>query len=373
MATMAGRLFVFAGGGTGGHLAPGLAVAAELRRREPDCRIRFVGSGRPIEQQMLGDTDYEIVACDVQPLAQLRRRPFRMLRAHWNAYQAERRCMQTDRPAAVIGLGGYASLPSMLAAKKERIPGLLLEQNAIAGRATRLLARWFPVCTTFAESVSSLPRAAIVHVTGNPLRPELIDLARTAHAADEPSSPDAAPQQGGAKRTLLVLGGSQGSREVNSAVLAAAEELAATLLSGWRVIHQTGPDDVAIVRSTYDRLGIEHVVEAFFGDLSSFYRDAGLCVSRAGATTLSELAAAGVPAILIPYPQAADDHQRFNANVFKDVGAAIVTDPDSAAADVTDSLRFMLADSAKRDAMRIAMSGQARIDAAVNVVDLLTG
>lgn len=362
MTTMAGRLFVFAGGGTGGHLAPGLAVAAELRRREPDCRIRFVGSGRPIEQQMLADTGYEIVAHNVQPLIQLRRRPIRMLRSHWKAYQTERASIRSDRPTAVIGLGGYASFPTAMAAKKEGVPVLLLEQNAIAGRATRLLARWFPVCVTFEESRSSLPRAATAHVTGNPLRPELS------------LSPSSDRNSDDSKRTLLVLGGSQGSRQINDAVLAAASRLAGSTMSGWRVIHQTGPDDAARVQDEYERLQIEHRVAGFFPKMAELYATADLCVARAGATSLTELAIAGVPSLLIPYPFAADNHQAANAAVFESAGAAIVIDPREdweELASFPDMLSLLLTDAAKRDAMTLAMTSLARPEAASAVADLL--
>ena len=359
---MSGRLFVFAGGGTGGHLAPGLAVAAELRRREPDCRIRFVGSGRPIEQQMLGSTGYEVVAHDVQPLSLLRRRPIRMLRSHWRAYQSERTGMRRDRPAAVIGLGGYASFPTAMAAKKEGVPVLLLEQNAIAGRATRLLARWFPVCVTFEASRRSFGRSAKVHVTGNPLRPEFAGLMPVDR--DQASSPP----------TLLVLGGSQGSQQVNDAVLGAAETLATGAMSGWRVIHQTGPDDAARVQDTYERLEIEHRVAGFFPKMAELYAAADLCVARAGATSLTELAASGVPSILIPYPFAADNHQAANAMAFEAAGAAVVFDPRDHFGEtfqIRHDMELLLSDAAKRSEMRKSMASISRPNAASDVVQVL--
>lgn len=360
---MTGRLFVFAGGGTGGHLAPGLAVAAELRRREPDCRIRFVGSGRPIEQQMLGDSGYEIDSHDVQPLSQLKRRPLRMMRSHWKAYRAERAAMRQDTPAAVVGLGGYASVPVVLAARREKAPVLLLEQNAIAGRATRLLARWIPVCVTFEESSRTLPRGAVVHVTGNPLRAEIAN-----HDQDRPGVVE--------KKTLLVLGGSQGSSQVNSAVVHAVSELKSGVLSGWRIVHQTGPEDSAEVATAYSDMPIDHTVEPFFPDLSRHYSEAGLCVSRAGATTLTELAAAGLPAILIPYPFAADDHQAANAQAFEDAGAAVVLDARDHWGDlsmlgavITEVLKI----DGQQEKLRQAMLSLAKPDAAGRVVDLLLG
>lgn len=354
-------LFVFAGGGTGGHLAPGIAVAERLRLENPECRIRFVGSGRPVEQQMLEPTGFESQAFETLPLTALRRRPYQFLRSHRKAYRAARDSIATDRPAAVIGLGGFASVPFAYAAHKYNVPGLLLEQNTVPGRANRWLARWHPVCLTFQESASHLPRKAVYHLTGNPLR---TDVCRVAAAnRDVPLD----------KKTLLVLGGSLGSQQINQSILAAAKSHAAEF-AGWNIVHQTGPDGAEEARSIYSENGIAHVVEPFFADLPTRLANATLAVARAGATTLAELAAVGIPAILVPYPAAADDHQTLNAQLFVKAGAAaVVASPDRSftSVDLSPVLKPMLSGQMNLTGMSDAMKSLARPDASENVVSIL--
>jgi UDP-N-acetylglucosamine--N-acetylmuramyl-(pentapeptide) pyrophosphoryl-undecaprenol N-acetylglucosamine transferase len=265
----------------------------------------------------------------------------------------------------VIGLGGFASVPYVLAARRERIPVLLLEQNAVTGRANRWLSRGCPICLTFAESAARLPGSAQWEVTGNPLRRSLIDRARIRRAE---------PESRQKPRTLLVLGGSQGSRQVNESVLNAVSQLF-TELAGWRVVHQTGPDGEALARTTYSRLGIEHLVQPLFAEPAALYESATLAIGRAGATTLTELAAFGVPAVLIPYPNAADNHQVLNARPFVAAGAALSVECPStgmAAVDLVDVLRPLLEDPARLRAMSAAMAGLANLDATSRVVDRLT-
>ena len=354
-------LYVFAGGGTGGHLAPGIAVAEQLRREQPDCRIRFVGSGRSVERQMLGPTDLEYSVCETFPLNVLKGRPLRFVRSHWQAYQSACRSIDADRPTAVIGLGGFASVPLALAAKRCRVPCLLLEQNSVPGRANRWLSRWHPICLTFEESARYLPGRATSHLTGNPLRDEIRQLAVSNQLL--PLTPP----------TLLVLGGSLGSRQVNDSVLRAVEQLGSEL-TGWRIVHQTGPEGADAARECYARLGIVHEVAPFFSDLPTRLATATLAVARAGASTLTELAAVGIPAILIPYPTAADDHQTRNAQFFADSNAAvIVASPDRSFApiELASVLKPFLTDSSRLLEKSRAMKALGRPAAAADVVATL--
>jgi len=355
---LSGPLLLFAGGGTGGHLTPGIAVAQELLRSRPDCRIRFVGSDRPIEQTLLEPAGFDRTSHAALPLTALRR-PLRFLRSHWTARRDLRRLMRRDRPAAVIGLGGFASVPVLLAAASERVPILLLEQNAIPGRATRWFARRSPVCLTFEGSARHLPRGAVSHVTGNPLRRELLEAAAAARSrAGRPEHP-----------VLLVLGGSQGSRQVNESVISAVEQLASRFTS-WRIVHQTGPHDVESTRQRYHAAGVNSIVEPFFTDPAPWYAASTLAISRAGATTLTELAAFGLPGILIPYPFAADNHQQFNAGIFVQPGAALSVSAKGRSADPVDLcpvLERLLDEPRRVDDMASAMRGLARLDAAAAV------
>jgi UDP-N-acetylglucosamine--N-acetylmuramyl-(pentapeptide) pyrophosphoryl-undecaprenol N-acetylglucosamine transferase len=354
-------LYVFAGGGTGGHLAPGIAVAEQLRRDQPDCRIQFVGSGRPVERQMLEPTGFEFSACETLPLTALRRRPDRFLWSHWKAFREACSSIRIDPPAAVIGLGGFASVPFTVAARRCGVPCILLEQNTVPGKANRWLSRWHPICLTFDESASNLPRKAVSHLTGNPLRADVCRIAAAGHELPFEN------------KTLLVLGGSLGSRQINDSLLNAVEQCA-TELADWKIIHQTGPDGADDARCLYSRLEIAHEVAPFFADLPTRLADATLTVARAGATTLAELAAVGIPAVLVPYPIAADDHQTRNAQLFVDTGAAaMVTSAGQSFApvDLVPTLKPLLTNQPQLLSMSQAMKTLARPDAAADVVAIL--
>ena len=354
-------LYIFAGGGTGGHLAPGIAVAEQLRRKQPDCRIRFVGSGRPVEHQMLEPTGFVYSVCETLPLNALKRRPFGFLRSHWQAFRSACREIGQDRPAAIIGLGGFASVPFALAGKRRAVPCLLLEQNSVPGKANRWLSRWYPICLTFEESAHYLPRRAVSYLTGNPLREEIRQLA----ISDHPLSFN--------PPTLLVLGGSLGSRQVNDSILNAVEGLASEL-TGWRIVHQTGPEGAESARNLYSKLGIAHEVAPFFSDLPARLATTTLAVARAGASTLTELAAVGIPAILIPYPTAADDHQTKNAQLFADANAAVIAgspDRSFAPVELASELKPLLADTGRLLAMSRAMKTLGKPTAAADVAATL--
>lgn len=358
-----GRTYIFAGGGTGGHLFPGVAVALELKRREPNVRLLFVGSEREIEQTILARHELEHRSLPVESLRVLARHPWRFATRNWSAWRAARQLMREERPSAVVGLGGYASAPLVWQASRARCPVVLLEQNVIPGRTTRWLSRSASlVCTSFAETRARLPREAKVEVTGNPVRREIAEF------ISHPATVSTAP------RELLVLGGSQGADSLNEAVIAAMR-LVGEVRSGWRVVHQTGARQVEAMRRAYAELSLDAVVEPFFDDMLARYRAASVVVSRAGATTLAELACCGLPMILLPYPHAADDHQRANALVFAEQGAAIVVerrvDAGATAAALADSLKSLLADEPRRSAMGTAARACARSDAASVVVDRL--
>lgn len=356
--------FLFAGGGTGGHLFPGMAVADELRRARHDAAILFAGSNRDVESGILARGGFEHVALSSPPSTLLRRRPLRFLLEYRRACRAADELIRQRQPAAVIGLGGFASVPLVTAAKRRRVPIVLLEQNAVAGRATSRLAKSATlVCHSFASAVPAGRRGANCVVTGNPVRREIAVLVPTGSM----------PLRIG-KPALLVLGGSQGSNAVNAAMIATARELKDALRS-WRIVHQCGPRDRNSVVDEYRRLALDAEVAAFFDDLPARYADADLVVSRAGATTLAELACAGLPAVLLPYPNAIRDHQRRNAEQFAHTGAAMIVEqqPDASATarDLSASLKPLLNDADRRRQMSAAMRTFARPDAAARVAGLV--
>ena len=247
--------YLFAGGGTGGHLTPGLAVAAEILERDSAGRIVFVGSDRPLEKKLIARAGYEHFSLPVESSRTLRRNPLRFAWRNWLAFRMAKELLGREQPVAVIGLGGFASVPTMLAAARQGIPAVILEQNAIPGRATRFLCRRVlsrangAVCAAFDGTEKQLRSRARVVVTGNPVRSAIARLGNCETTGDNSSQP-----------TLLILGGSQGAESLNHAV---AEMLSRQLpsLAGWRIVHQTGTGQHAEISQKYAAAGFNHVVE----------------------------------------------------------------------------------------------------------------
>lgn len=291
------RLIV-AGGGTGGHLFPGIAVATAMRQRVADTTVLFIGTSRLLEQQALAGLGFSLAALDcggVKGLG-LKTRLRSLLRMPGAVLEA-RNMLRQFQPDLVLGVGGYVTGPVLLAAKSLGVPIAIHEQNSVPGMANRLAGKLAD--RVFISLPCSPPFAAAKTLqTGNPVREAILAVAK--ETKTRPTIP-----------TLLVLGGSQGAHRVNLLMLAAMERLAQQQLPV-HLIHQTGVADEALVRDGYARLGIEAEVSSFIADMAAVYRRADLVVSRAGATTLAELAAMGLPALLIPYPHAADDHQTTN-------------------------------------------------------------
>ena len=303
----------FAGGGTGGHLFPALAVADELRRRHPDAEIRFIGARRGLERRLVPQAGYPLVAL---PLSGIKGRGggARLVAAAAAAW-AVLRClarMLLRRPDLVVGVGGYASGPAVLAATLLGTRTMIMEQNHFPGATNRWLApRVDLACLPSEEARRRLGGRGLV--TGNPVRPEFA-------AIGEPP--------GGERVSLLVFGGSRGARSINRAVAAALPRLSATRRPPF-IVHQTGSEDEASMREAYGGYPEElHEIRAFIENMPARLAAADLVVCRAGASTLAEITVAGRPAILVPYPHAADDHQRHNAETLQASGAAVVVRDD---------------------------------------------
>jgi len=349
---------VIAGGGTGGHLYPGIAVARELARRDPDARITFAGTARGIESRLVPREGFELdllhsaglkgtsAAALVKGVLML---PLSALDA-W-------RILSRRSPDLVIGVGGYSSGPVVLFAALRGIPTLLLEQNAVPGLTNRLLARFVSAAAvTFESTVSYFGRRGIV--TGNPVRPEFLS---------EYLSP--APRAAGPPR-IVIFGGSQGSHAINVAMVEAAPQLAAHP-GGVAITHQTGERDLELVRDGYRRAGLEARVEPFLFAMDREVAAADLVVCRAGATTLAELAAAARPSVLIPLPTAADDHQRHNAEVLVVAGAAELIEQQRLTGSLlAERVMALLGDPERLAAMSAAARTLARPNAALEIADM---
>jgi UDP-N-acetylglucosamine--N-acetylmuramyl-(pentapeptide) pyrophosphoryl-undecaprenol N-acetylglucosamine transferase len=350
---------IVAGGGTGGHLYPGIAVAREILARQPGATVSFAGTARGIESRIVPREGFALdlvrsaglkgksIAARVRGAVLL---PLGLADA-W-------RILGARRPHVVIGVGGYSSGPVVLAAALRRVPTMILEQNAVPGLTNRLLAR---VCSaaavTFEEAAAYFGSKAVV--SGNPVRPEFLT---DGEAADRRRADD-----GGAR--ILVFGGSQGAHAINVAMVAAAPRLAAAA-PPIRVTHQTGERDLAMVRAGYRDAGLEAVVEPFLYDMGRRIADADLIVCRAGATTIAEIAAAGKAAILVPLPTATDDHQRRNAEALVKAGAAeMLAERDATGSVLSDRILALAADRRARARLGSAARGFARPDAARVIVD----
>ena len=342
---------LIAGGGTGGHLFPGLALADALAAR--GASVTFVGTAAGIEARAVPAAGYP-----------LRLLPGRQLRGGGAARVVAGLASTAGgtlralvllgelRPRLVVGVGGYASVAVVIAAALRRVPTVLLEQNVVPGAATRVLARLARrICVGFAESIAFLPHARAVH-TGNPVRADLI----------RPRPPRARPG-------LLVFGGSAGAHRLNQAMLDALGRLGPTLAT-LDLTHQTGAADLETVRAGYAARGLAARVEPFIADMGAAYAAADLVVARAGATTCAELTAVGLPAILVPYPYAADDHQRRNAEVLVRAGAAeMILDAALDGERLATALRALLADAGRRATMAVRARALGRPDAAERVAE----
>jgi len=350
---------VFSGGGTGGHLFPGLAVAEQFAAMIPNARITFVGSGKPFEQRHVARAGFEYLTLPSRPLPSAAREAVAFVVENLAGYLAAGRFLRDERAAAVVGLGGYASAPMAKAAIQHRVPLVLLEQNAVPGRATRWLARNATlVCAAFEETCQPLHCRCPLRVTGNPVR-------KGFHRGKS---------QGIQRRQIVILGGSGGAHSLNESVPLALYKVRERL-RGWRVVHQSGEADVAATQTLYRKLALEAIVTPFLADMPGVLAATDLVVCRAGGTTLAELAVAGVPGVFLPYPHAADDHQLANANVFATAGAGVTIDqrvaPDQCDDRMAAALEPLLSDPALRGRMSSAMSNLARPTAAVDVADLI--
>ena len=345
---------VVAGGGTGGHLFPGVAVARELMARVPAATVTFVGTAAGIEARVIPregltlDTIRSAGLKGKSPAALLRGLLLLPLSA-LDAWQV----ISRRRPSVVIGVGGYSSGPVVALAALRGVPTLLMEQNATPGLTNRLLARVVrAAAVTYEESLATFGRKAFV--SGNPVRPEFF----------APDVRDAAP----GRTRVLVFGGSQGAHAINVAMAEAASALA--VAPGVEVTHQTGERDLSMVREAYAAAGLAARVEPFLYEMDREMRAADVIVCRAGATTLAELTAAGRAAILIPLPTATDDHQRKNADALVRQGAARVIDQrELTGARLAEDVLAVARDAGARERMAAAARGLARPDAARVIVD----
>ena len=355
---------VIAAGGTGGHIYPGLAVADAFRRAEPDAEIAFMGTSRGLEQRLIPPRGFPLHVVDMFPFTGWRRgvMPAALVRA---ASQA-RHILRSVRADVVIGMGGYPSIPAILAARWLRTPAIIHESGAVAGRANRISARFTPnVALAFESARGSFNANVRGRVVGMPLSAEMTSFDRDA------LRPEAREVFGvdDDKFLLVVNGGSQGSVRLN--------DLAVGLAVRWkgrddvRIVVKAGAANADHVQDALQREGVGRVASAvgYFDRIEDSYAAADLAITRAGAGTVAELAITGLPAIVVPYPFATEDHQAVNAGVLTDRGAAIAIRDDQAdAARVGPLVEELVDDRAKLATMASAARNAAHPNAADDIV-----
>ncbi len=351
------------GGGTGGHVFPGIALAEEFSTRHHENEVLFVGTERGIEREAVPRAGYPIEFIEVVGLKRkgvlgLARGLLRLPRALFQALGIVRRY----RPGIVIAVGGYASGPVALAAWLLRVPVVVQEQNALPGLTTRVVSRFARrIFVAFEAARSHLPARKVL-LTGNPIRQALMEnfLRPT-----PPRPADAAPG-------LLVFGGSQGARALNEALVGAVGQLRARF-PNLKVVHQTGEREHDTVVAAYREAGLLETVDVrpFIHEMSEAYADCDVVVCRAGATTLAEITVCKKASILVPFPFAADDHQTVNAKALADAGAAVLLPqgeltPERLAGEVAG----LLGDAGRRKAMERAAGLMGHPEAAREIADV---
>ena len=351
------RTILIAAGGTGGHLFPGIAVADELKARDPETRVVFVGTPRGLESRLVPKAGYELEMLPILPLNGVGfvRMVKGVLALPWAMVKAVQ-LVRRRRPEAVLGVGGYAGGPIVLVAALLRIPTVVLEPNAKPGFTNRVLKPFVRHAACSYEETRRLFGSKGV-VTGNPVRGGFAKLAPKWHVPP---------------LTLLTFGGSQGARIINRTLVAAIPRLPGP--EQLKLVHQTGPASRDEVAEGYNAAGRKAEVLAFLDDMETRFAQADLVLCRSGATTAAELTAAGKASVLVPFARAADDHQRGNARALEAAGAARMIEekdltPERLAAVVTE----LLSDPTKLTTMEEAARKLARPDAAARVADLLEG
>jgi UDP-N-acetylglucosamine--N-acetylmuramyl-(pentapeptide) pyrophosphoryl-undecaprenol N-acetylglucosamine transferase len=344
---------ILAGGGTGGHVIPALAIANELKKSY-GAEVLFIGTARGIENRLVPAAGYELRLVQVGALKNVSlmtraKTAFDLPRAVWDAS----RMLNEFAPDVVIGVGGYASGPAMLAAVVKHIPTLAFEPNVVPGFANRVVARFVSGAAVHFEETAKYFRHA--EVTGVPVRQAFFEI----------------PAERGGTPTLLVFGGSQGAHAINEAMIRCLPELRRQA-PGIHIIHQTGERDYNDALAAYASLGDSAEVFKFIEDMPAAFARADLVVCRSGASTVAEITAAGKPAIFVPFPAAADDHQNVNARALERAGAAVVVEESNLGAPyLVETIGALIGDAPRLRSMANAARSLAHPKAVEEIAEMV--
>jgi UDP-N-acetylglucosamine--N-acetylmuramyl-(pentapeptide) pyrophosphoryl-undecaprenol N-acetylglucosamine transferase len=344
---------IIAGGGTGGHVIPALAIAQQLKKQF-NADVLFIGTARGIETRLVPAAGFPLELIQVGALKNVSlvtrlKTMFDLPRA----IAASSRMITAFDPEVVIGVGGYASGPAMVAAWRRRLPTLAFEPNVVPGFANRMIARWVSAAAVhFEETCQYFPHC---RVTGVPVRPAFFSI----------------PPKTGGVPTLLVFGGSQGARAINQAMIESLAGLRAKI-PGIHIIHQTGQRDYDRVFAAYQASGISGEVHKFIDDMPETFGRADLLVCRSGASTVGEITAAGCPAIFVPFPAAADDHQNVNARVLERANAAVVVEESNLGPSyLVETIVALMSDGPRLRSMSAAAKSLAHPQAVEEIAEMV--
>lgn len=354
---------VIAGGGTGGHVFPGIAVAEEFKQRHEKAEVLFIGTEHGIESRIIPKEGYPIRFIPAEGF--VGKSPIKKIKSLFRMCSAvlySKHLLKAIRPDIVIGTGGYASFGPVAMACLLGIPTLILEQNLLPGMANRVLGRFVDaVAVTYHESITFFPMSK-THLTGNPIRHRMLSTANRKSAYELFSLKED-------MFTVFVSGGSSGSKSINNAVVNCLNYLL-DLKEDVQFLHQTGEADYESVRKAYRKTGIRGMVAPFIYQMAEAYSVADLVISRAGATTLAEITALGKPAILIPYPYARG-HQEFNARKLAEAGAArLILEQELSGALLAGNIKEIYMSGDLRAEMKRQGIAMGRMDASERVVDI---
>jgi UDP-N-acetylglucosamine--N-acetylmuramyl-(pentapeptide) pyrophosphoryl-undecaprenol N-acetylglucosamine transferase len=315
---------LLAGGGTGGHLYPGIAVAEALRSVWPDARPLFLCTEKEIDRVILQPTGFEFIPQPIVPWKRSISGTLRFSRSWFATQDLVKKLLKERKPLAALGLGGYAAGAAVRAAASNKVPSAILNPDVVPGKANQLLMKYVRAsCCQFEATLEHVDakEKEKLRITGCPIRSEIRNLPARAQSA-------ARLGLDATLNTLVVTGASLGAQTVNEAVLTM---LQGVTLRGWQILHLSGRDHATAVRSGYRELSVPAVVIDFTPAMADVWAVADLAISRSGASSCAELTACAVPSILLPYPYHKDMHQRANARVLSDAGAAILLEDEKEA------------------------------------------
>lgn len=354
---------MIAGGGTGGHLFPGIALAEEFKKKNGNAGIVFVGTERGIEARVLPREGYPLKFIRAEGIAgkSFLTKAKSMAKIFLTLLDSNR-ILNDATPDIIIGVGGYASGAIMLVARMKSIPTMIHEQNSIPGATNRILGKFVDrICVTYQESLSFFPSGK-TYLTGNPIRTKILRGDRGAalrlFSLDKEMF------------TVFVFGGSSGAQSINRAIVSALNYIV-DFKSKIQFLHQTGAKDYENVREAYQKAGFKGIAAPFIYQMAEAYAVADIVISRAGATTLAEITALGKPALLVPYPHSAGRHQEFNAIKLREMGAAsVIFDNEMTGESLAGHIKEMFNNDLTRREMQKASRGLGRPDAGSRIVDI---